>query len=141
MWIAWMIAAGVFLIAELVTTALVSIWFVPSAIVAAIISVWIDSVWIQILIFLILSAAFFIIFKNVYKKHIQPKDVGSIENMLVGKKAVAVEEIGASHGKVTVGDVYWKAVSASGETIPANDTVIITDVKGTTLKVEALKSN
>ena len=67
LWIMWMIAAGAFLVIEALTTALVSIWFVPGAIICAILSVWVDNFFIQIIVFLIISVITMIICKKYLK--------------------------------------------------------------------------
>ena len=39
------------------------------------------------------------------------------------------------YAKIRVGDVYWRAVSENGETIPKDEVVVIKRVEGTTLVI------
>lgn len=130
-WLVWLIAAVFFLIIELATAALTSIWFVPSAIIVSVCSLFIKNIYIQIILFIILSAIFLVISKKVYKK--QTKSVDDDNLKLIGKTAVTTEKVTPDNGKVLVGDIYWRAVSDTP--IEENEAVIIIDIKGTTLSV------
>lgn len=130
-WLVWLIAAVFFLIIELATAALTSIWFVPSAIIVSVCSLFIKNIYIQIILFIILSAIFLVISKKVYKK--QTKSVDDDNLKLIGKTAVTTEKVTPDNGKVLVGDIYWRAVSDTP--IEENEAVIIIDIKGTTLVV------
>ena len=137
MWLIWMIAAIFFLIIEIVTTALVSIWFVPAAIITCILSIFIKSIPVQILFFVALSAAFMYIFGRVYRSKLRrEKDDLQLKQQLLNRKAVAVERIDENNGKISVGDVFWKAQSCDGSIIESGQRVIIKEIKGTTVLVK-----
>lgn len=138
-WIAWLIVAVFFLVVELLTTTLVSIWFVPAAIIVCLLTFVIDSVVWQIAIFVVLSAVFMVLARKIYKKHIKkPVDDVDRNEKLLGKAALVTEDTNAISGRILVGDVYWRAVSENGETIPKGETVVIKGVEGTTLKINKL---
>lgn len=118
-WIMWLAVGVFFLIVELLTTALVSIWFVPSAIITCLLSFVVDSLLIQVAIFVVLSAVFMVVCRKIYNKHIKKPvdDVDRNENLL-DKTATVTENTNAITGRILVGDVYWKAVSENGDIIP-----------------------
>ena len=64
----WMIIFLVLLFIELVTVNLVSIWFAVGALAAFISTYFIDSVTIQILIFIVVSSISLILTKKIVKK-------------------------------------------------------------------------
>ncbi len=138
-WLAWIGIGIVFLIIEILTTALVSIWFVFSAIITCIASLFIDSVIWQIAIFVLLSAVFMVVCRKIYNKHIK-KAVDDVDQneKLIGKTAKTTEDTNGFSGRVLVGDVYWRAVSENNDTIPQGETVIIKRVNGTTLVINKL---
>lgn len=131
-WIMWMIAAGGFLVIEALTVGLISIWFVPGAIIAAILSVWIDNFYIQLTAFLIISGITMLLSKKFFKKTKSEK-LGETNDLLVGKTALAKADISSTDGKVIVGDVYWRAVSETE--IKEGEYVTVTAVNGNTLIV------
>ncbi len=138
-WIAWLAVGVVFLIVELLTTALVSIWFVPSAIITCLLSFVVDNLLIQIAIFVVLSAVFMVVCRKIYNKHIKkPVDDVDQNEKLLGKTATVTEDTNGITGRILVGDVYWRAVSENGETIPKGETVTIKSVNGTTLVINKL---
>lgn len=138
-WVAWLGVAVFFLVVELLTTTLVSIWFVPAAIIVCLLTFVIDSLVWQIAIFVVLSAVFMVVARKIYKKHIKkPVDDVDQNEKLLGKAALVTEDTNAISGRILVGDVYWRAVSENGETIPKGETVVIKGVEGTTLKINKL---
>lgn len=136
LWLAWVIAGIFFLVLELVTTALVSIWFVPAAVITCVISLFLDSFIWQVAIFLVLSAIFMLVFRSIYKKKIKRSvdDVKPEEQML-GRFGVVSRKTDIHGGKVLVGDIYWRAIT-EGETFVEGETVKIKGTKGTTLIIE-----
>ena len=139
MWIMWLAVGVVFLIVELLTTALVSIWFVPSAIITCLLSFVVDNLLIQIAIFVALSAVFMVVCRKIYNKHIKkPVDDVDQNEKLIGKTAKVAEDTNGISGRILVGDVYWKAVSENGDIIPKGETVKVKSVNGTTLVINKL---
>ena len=59
-WIVWLAVAGIMLVIEMNTTALVSIWFVMGAVASAVVSFFLKNIPVQIIIFLGIS--FFCLF-------------------------------------------------------------------------------
>ncbi len=138
-WILWLAVGVIFLVVELLTTALVSIWFVPSAIITCLLSFVVDSLLWQTAIFIVLSAVFMVICRRIYNKHIKkPVDEIDQNEKLMGKTAVVTEDTNAITGRILVGDVYWRATTANNETISKGETVVVKGVDGTTLKIEKL---
>ena len=131
-WIMWLIAAGGFLVIEALTVGLVSIWFVPGAIIAAILSVWVKNFYIQLAVFLVVSGITMFLSKKFFKKTKSEK-LAESNDLLIGKTALAKTDISSTDGKVIVGDVYWRAVSESQ--INEGEYVTVTAVKGNTLTV------
>lgn len=139
LWLVWIGVGIIFLIIEMLTTALVSIWFVPAAIITCLVSLFVDSIIWQIAIFVVLSAAFMVICRRIYNKHIK-KTVDEVDQneKLLGKTATVTEDTNAVTGRILVGDVYWRAVSENGETLPKGEIVVIKAVNGTTLVINKL---
>ena len=137
LWAMWIAIGVFFLIVELCTTALISIWFVPAAGLTALLSFLIPQLGWQIVIFAVLSSVFMLLFKKLYKKRIKKnEDDVKPEISIIGKSAVTQEPTGMYGGRVKCGDVYWRAVSEDGSVIDKGKTVIITGVNDTTLVVK-----
>lgn len=136
-WLLWTLIGAFFLLIELATVSLVSIWFVAAAAVTAVLSVWVESLGWQIVIFLVLSAVFVIAFRSLYKNRIARKKADiKPEDQLVGRYGTTAEATDSHGGKVLVGDVYWRAVTADGSLIEKNQSVVIKEVRSTTVIIE-----
>lgn len=138
-WAIWIAVGVFFLIVELCTAALVSIWFVPAAIITCLLSFVIKSAIWQIAIFVFLSAIFMVISRKIYKKYIKkPVDDVDQNEKLLGKIVTITDTTDGINGRVRMGDVYWKAITENGETLSENEKAVIKSVQGTTLVVTKL---
>ena len=139
LWLDWILVSAVFLIIEISTAALVSIWFVPAALITCIISLFVESFIVQFIIFVILSVISMIICRRIYNKHIKKKvdDVDQNEK-LIGKIVKVTEDTNGISGRILSGDIYWKAISENGETIKKGETATVKSVNGTTLVINKL---
>ncbi len=138
-WAIWIAVGVFFLIVELCTTALVSIWFVPAAIITCLLSFVIKSAIWQVAIFVFLSAIFMVVFRKIYKKYIKkPVDDVDQNEKLLGKIVTITDTTDGINGRVRMGDIYWKAITENGETISQNEKAVIKSVQGTTLVVTRL---
>ena len=74
----WAAVAVVSLVVEAMTAELVSCWFAPSAIVSMILSTFVDLFWVQLLVFLVLSAILLAVVRRYVKKRLGIKDTNQI---------------------------------------------------------------
>lgn len=137
LWAAWLVIGIFFLILELCTTALISIWFVPAAAITGVLSLVIPKFSLQVLIFAVLSGIFMVLFRKLYKNKIKKKDDDvKAETKMLGKSAVTEEITDGHGGRVKFGDIYWRAVTENGERVDKGETVTITGVEDTTLVIK-----
>lgn len=135
-WAIWIAVGVFFLIVELCTTALVSIWFVPAAIITCLLSFVVKGAIWQVAIFVLLSAIFMVVFRKIYKKYIKkPVDDVDQNEKLLGKIVTVIDETDTISGRVKLGDIYWKAITEDGEILSQNEKAVIKNVQGTTLVV------
>ncbi len=142
LWVVWLALAVVFVIVELLTTALVSIWFVPGAIVTAFLSMLVKNITVQIVVFLLISGVVIFLSKKVFRRT-RADQLTNPNELLVGKTAIVKEGTTLAEAKVLVGDVYWRAVSDAP--LSVGELVTVIAVNGNTLTVEkqyeAVKEN
>ena len=133
----WLFVAISAAVVEGMTMGLVSIWFVPGALAAMLLSLFVDSVWLQIAVFLLLSLAVLLLTRKVLKKY--PK-VNSRNQMnadaLIGKRGIVAEEINNLHqtGSVKLNALVWTARSCEESVIiPAGAVVTVCEISGVKL--------
>ena len=132
MWLVWTAIGILLLLIEISTPNLVTIWFVPSAVVTAILSLVVGNVYLQLVLFIVLSALCLLLSKKVYKRIKKTEEVNP-NDRLIGVTAKVVEGLSQNDGKVLVGDVYWRAVC--DEQVGVDELVVVKEIKGTTLVV------
>lgn len=141
----WMlfIWIGVFLIsviAETLTTEMVSIWFCLGSLFALILSL-IPGVpyWADIIMFIVISAAALLLLRPFAKKLISKNSLrDSNIDEIIGKKGIVTKEISSlDYGLIKINDVVWTAKSnVEGEAIPTNVVVEVVAVNGNKLVVK-----
>lgn len=136
----WGIAVVAFVIAEVATVQLVSIWFAAGAFVTMVLSYFYDFTALQQLgIFIIASAVFLLLSLPLIKKRRrQNKVVATNADLDIGKHATVIEEINCDKGtgRVTLSGVNWSAVPENeNDVIPEGTIVIVKNVAGSRLIV------
>ncbi|MBN4056593.1 NfeD family protein [bacterium AH-315-K05] len=133
--IVWAILLVVFVILEVSTLALVSIWFAVGSLAGLILSLLGFSIQLQVLAGIIISVLMLTLTIPYAKKIRRKRTMTNVES-LIGKKVLLSESIEFSKpGLVTVNGVKWTAVS-NKDILEINIPVIITAVDGNKLIVE-----
>lgn len=135
----WAIAVVAFVIAEIATVQLVSIWFAAGAFVTLLLSYFYElSAFEQLGIFIISSSVFLLLSIPLIKKRRKKTAVATNAELDVGRHATVIEEINVDKGtgRVTLNGVNWSAVPEDENAIiPEGAIVIVTKVMGAKLRV------
>ena len=128
----WFGLLVVFIAVEGATVSMVSTWFALGALASLIVSLIGGDVWLQVLVFVTVSAVTLAMLRPLAKKHINSRTTPTNVDALAGKTCLCVTAIDnlASQGQVKIGDVEWTARSTTGEPIPAGTQVKIDRVEG-----------
>lgn len=133
-WI-WLGVVVALILIEAMTVNLVTIWYVASAIVSMIISIYIDNYFIQFLVFVILGTILLLTTRDYLVRLLGSKDEKTNLDRVVGMTAIVTKEISKNNpGEVKVDGKYWTAVS--NKKIKVDSTVKVLEIDGVKLKVE-----
>lgn len=122
-------------IIEVCSVNLTTIWFVGSALIALIVSMFCESVFIQVCIFVILGVLLLITTKPLLKRFIKVEKVKTNLDRVIGMKGIVTERIvPLKFGEVKVDGKKWTAFS--DEELNEDDVVKILSIDGVKLKVE-----
>lgn len=140
----WLVVMILFLILEMVTISLVSIWFVGGSLAAFLVSFVVSKPWVEVLVFLGVSLLLLFLIRPMASRFgVKQRDqIRSGAQALVGKRAVVTEAIDNLHAKgaVQVNGQFWSAKSSDDdETIGKDSVVMIREVDGVRLVVEKLR--
>ena len=131
MWQIWLVISLFFFILEIATSGFLVFWFGIGGLVATILSVFVENVIIQTIVFLITSTILIIFTKPLVSKFSKPEQIVktnaySVEGK-IGKVTKDIEPV-EGRGQVIIDGETWSAKSFDDSFIP----------KGTEIKVESL---
>ena len=136
-YIFWVIAIVVFAILEAVTTQLVSVWFIVGSIAALVSERLGAPFWLQLVVFVGVSAITLILTRPLIKKHLKPKNEPTNADRVIGQTAVVTEKIDnlSAAGFVKVDGQIWSARSCDDTVIEEGKQVEIKRIDGVKLIV------
>lgn len=136
LWIAFIV---VFLIAEMITVGLTTIWFAGGALVALIATALGAPIWLQCALFLVVSVLLLLFTRPFVKKYINPHKEKTNYEGAIGKTVRITERVDniAETGTAVLNGQEWCARSADdGVTLEADTTAEVVAVSGVKLIVK-----
>ncbi len=137
--ICWLLLAAIFIVIELVTLGLTTIWFAGGAFVAAIAGAFGANLAIQVILFLAVSVVLLVLTRPIAVKHFDSKLEKTNVEALIGKTAVVTQEINnvAATGQAKLDGMEWTARAVKEDAIiPVGTNVKIVEISGVKLMVE-----
>ena len=135
----WLVLMIVFIVFELATMGLFTIWFALGSLVALAIAAVGGPVWLQILVFVAVSVLSFFGVRNLALGFFNKNRERTNADSLIGRKGIVTEQISNIHatGQVTVAGQEWTARAVNdGEIYEAGTMVVIRSISGVKLIVE-----
>ena len=128
-----------FLAVEAVTVGLVCIWFAAGSLIALLAAMCGAQLWLQIVVFLIVSAATLYFTRPLVKRYVNSKVEPTNADMVIGKECRVTETVDniAGTGAVYVDGKTWTARSENDEVIQAGTLVTAKSIDGVKLIVAA----
>lgn len=135
----WLILFIVFIVIEIATMGLATIWFAGGALVATIAALLQAPIFVQIILFLVVSIILLIFTRPIAVKYFNKDRAKTNVEEMIGKQCIVISEIDNLEGigQVTVSGQEWSARAADEETkIPVGAVVEVVSVSGVKLIVE-----
>lgn len=140
----WLGILALMVVVEIVTTQLVSIWFAAGALAAFLTALaGVEQIWIQIIVFVLISAIALAITRPLVKKAINQKAEPTNADMVLGKTGIVTDTIDniAETGLVKVNGSVWTARSSDGTVIEKDEKVTIQEIRGVKLLVRRVANS
>lgn len=138
----WLVVLVVLVIIELLTMGLTTVWFAGGALVATIAAVFHAPVFLQVILFLIVSVALLFSTRPLAVKYFNKDRVRTNAESLVGRQAIVISEIDNLQGigQVNVGGMEWSArTRVDGVKLPVGTVTTVLAINGVKLVVEERK--
>lgn len=130
--IVWLALMAAFLMAEASTVSMVSLWFAAGSLIALLTALAGGPGWLQITLFLAVSAGLLLALRPLVKKYVTPKVTATNVDSVVGSTGLvtaAIDNVSAA-GQVKLGAMEWTARSTSGQPIPVGTLVKVDKIEG-----------
>ena len=129
----WLIALAVFLIIEIITLGLTTIWFAGGALVAFILAILGVPVIVQVAVFLIVSIVLLVFTRPTVEQKLNSSRFKTNVNSMIGKEGKVMEAVDNFNekGVVIINGQEWTARSSNDDlVIPEGSKVVVDAVKG-----------
>ena len=144
MWYVWLILAGIFFVAEIMTVGFLVFWLGIGALITMLVSFFTDNLVIQMTVFVISSTILIIATKPLVKKLTQ-KDKTVVTNAfsIIGKKGIVTKEINPALavGQIKVQGQDWSAKCEEEQIIPKGSEVEVMKIDGVKAVVKLVKAS
>lgn len=138
MTIFWGLTFIIFVMIEFLTVNLVTIWFAIGSLITSFVSLYVESVFLQMLIFILISLLTLVITKPLVSKFKINKVEATNSDRFIGKSGVVTKEITPKEkGEVKVLGTIWTAIS--DEKLEVGDDIVVEKIEGVKLIVKKEK--
>ena len=130
--IGWFALTVILLIAEAATVTVISLWFAAGALAAMVTALLGGPVWIQTVVFVLVSAAALTALRPLVRKHLTPKLTATNIDSVIGSVGIvtgAIDNLNAT-GQVKLNGMEWSARSTSGEPMKVGTKVRVDKIEG-----------
>lgn len=130
--IIWLIVMVACLFVEFSTMGLTSIWFAGGALFSLIIALIGGPLWLQVLVFLVVSIVLIIFTRPLATKYFNKNRAKTNVNSVAGKQAIVTEQIDnlKGMGQIVTNGMEWTARSFDDSVIEEGTVVTIEKIEG-----------
>ena len=137
----WLIFAFLFLIIEVFSVNMITIWFSLGCMFSFVCSLFHLGIIVQFIVFVLISFVGLLFFKNKISKNVNDNiETTNFEN-IVGKQGIVTTEINNNlgQGRILVDGEDWRAISDDNNILEVNSHVIVVKMESTKLYVKRIK--
>lgn len=138
----WLVALVAFLVIELITVGLTTIWLAGGALVAFILAALGVNVWVQVIAFLVVSFVLVYFTRPLAVKYLNPRRTRTNSDELIGETVKVTEQIDnrAAAGRALARGMEWSARAVSDDMIIEKDALVkVLRIEGVKLIVEPIQ--
>lgn len=128
----WFILMVVFIGIEASTISMISAWFAAGALCAMVASLLGGQLWLQILLFLVISGGLLALLRPLTKKYFTPKLIKTNVDAVIGTTGTVIQTIdnNLGTGKVKLNGMEWTARSSNHEVFTVNTRIRVDKIEG-----------
>lgn len=137
----WLVLLVVFLLTEAATVTVTTMWFATGSLAAMLAALLGAEIWLQAVLFAVVSVALLLALRPLVKKYITPKLARTNIDSVIGSQGVVLERIDniAGTGRVKLGGMEWSARSTTGEAYEEGTLITVDRIEGVKVFVSLVK--
>lgn len=137
----WTVMLLAFIAVEAITVNLVSTWFAAGALAAVICALLGGEIWLQSVLFFLVSGVMLLLLRPIAKKHFTPKLTKTNVDAVIGTtgKVIARIDNDSATGRVKLGGMEWSARSTSGEIVEEGTMIRVDKIEGVKVYVSPVR--
>lgn len=138
MWLGWLFVIIICSVLEVMTVNLVSVWFIASAIVSLIVSLFVDSFLIQMAVFVLLGVFLLFTTRKTLQRLVNEHKEKTNFDRIFDMNGVVTEKISKNKpGVIKIDGKYWTAYS--DDDIDVDSIVKVLEINSVKLKVKKVE--
>lgn len=136
--IVWLVVLAILLVIEFLTLGLTTVWFAGGALIAFLVSLAGGPLWLQILLFLVISVVLLLFTRPLAVKYLNKNVQKTNVDSIPGQKGIVTAIIDnlKAEGQVTIRGMEWSARAKDDNIIEKGKVVRVLSVEGVKLIVE-----
>jgi membrane protein implicated in regulation of membrane protease activity len=134
--VCWLLLAAIFVVIEIISLGLTTIWFAGGAFIAALAALAGGNLVVQVILFAVVSIVLLVVTRPVAKKYLDSKTEKTNAEALIGQKAMVLDEVNnlMQTGRAKINGMEWTARSKEDAIIiPAGEQAEIVEIQGVKL--------
>lgn len=135
----WLALLVLFLIAEIATLGLLTIWFALGAFAALAATAFGAPVWLQVTLFVVVSVITLLVARKMAVEKFNTKITKTNVESVIGKKVVVLQKVSNINatGKVSLEGMEWTArMLSDSQELEEGDVAVVKEVQGVKLIIE-----
>lgn len=140
----WLVLTVVFVIAELASVGLTSIWFAAGALVSMIVAILHGPIWLQIIVFIAVSVILLVLTRPIAIKYLNSKTQKTNADTTIGAKIIITETVSnyGQTGKAVLNGMEWTVRAEDDkEVIEEGKMAEVIRISGVKLIVKSVKED
>ncbi len=129
----WIVISVLSILGEILFPKRISVFLMPGALLSLILSLFPIAWWIQLIVFICVSALLLLLLRPVCLRSMKKRPTRTSIDAIIGERCVVTERIEnlAGIGQVEVNGMYWAARSAGEDTVyEIGETLSVVAVEG-----------
>ncbi|MCM1179121.1 MAG: NfeD family protein [Clostridium sp.] len=134
--VCWLLLAAIFIVIEIISLGLTTIWFAGGAFIAALAGLAGANLIVQVVLFAVVSVALLVLTRPLAKKYLDSRTEKTNAEALIGQNAVVLEEVNnlLGTGRAKINGMEWTARSQDDAVmIPEGAVASIVEIQGVKL--------